>query len=72
MFDGFSIAMEIEMKIFLCWWGGGYTRSMGEHELSWFSTDRGYEQDDIDEVAELKVGASMVLSNGDHIVTRVE
>lgn len=59
-------------KIFLCWWGGGYTRSMGEHQFSWFTTERGYEPEEIHEIADLEIGATMVLSNGDHIVTRVE
>lgn len=60
------------MKVFSCWWGGGYTRSLGEHPLDWFTTDRGYEKEDIDDITVLEVGSSIVLSNGDHIVTRVE
>ncbi len=60
------------MKIFSCWWGGGYNRSLGEHPFSWFCAERGYEPEDIRDIADLEVGSSMILSNGDHIITRVE
>ena len=60
------------MRIFLCWWGGGYTRSLGEHEIEWFTIDRGYEQSDINTMDGMEIGDTIVMSNGDHIVTRVE
>ena len=60
------------MKKFMCWWGGGYTSSIDTNLLSWFTTDIGYESEDIEILAGLEIGSTIVLSNGDHIITRVE
>lgn len=60
------------MKRFMCWWGGIYPRTTEEHGTEFFEIDNGYAQEDIDETAELEVGTSVVLDDGNHIVTRVE
>ena len=60
------------MRKFMCYWGGGYPEGVTFHDLNWFDVDRGYTPSHIEDVTDLDVGETVMMDNGDHIVTRVQ
>jgi hypothetical protein len=48
---------------FECTWDDGYVNEGTEtHSFDWFTLDLGYEQDDIDEIADLEIGDTYIIS----------
>lgn len=68
-----------EPKMFECYWGDGYRDDEGKgmlayHDEDFFSIDRGYEQSDINDISELRIGEPVNLScvTGEHWVKRIK
>lgn len=60
------------MKKYLASWDGEYydEGKTEIHTMDWFSDERGYEEESISKIKELKVGQSVEIEKG-HIVTRI-
>lgn len=66
------------MKVFECFWSGGYRRNnrsiLEWHAEDFFTEDKGYDAQDIEEIKSLKEGESINLScvTGEHWIMRIE
>jgi L-ascorbate metabolism protein UlaG (beta-lactamase superfamily) len=66
------------MKLFECFWGDGYRGDdnksiLAYHDMDFFTEDRGYEQEYINDIANLEIGdyADFSFVTGNHWVRRM-